>query len=180
MSIYVFLDSDKSKIAQIDNFNDVKDLEELLKSCKRKFYLPNMNEKEYGFKAMLGQTLLKDIDQYKAEREELNKSMSDQPGDFADIEESDILVCRNLVEEAKETMIQLTNLLNEVRLSTVEEDEMPMGFEAPSFDPTEHLSSVELIAQNFAAENEVFIHNFIDLEGISYLMRLIKECQQID
>ena len=62
MSIYVFLDSDKSKIAQIDNFNDVPDLETLLKACKRKFYLPNMIEKEYGFKAMLGQTLLKDID----------------------------------------------------------------------------------------------------------------------
>ena len=31
--------------------------------------------------------------------------MSDQPGDFADIEESDILVCRNLIEEAKETMV---------------------------------------------------------------------------
>ena len=46
----VYLDSDESKVAQIDNIAKIDSLEELAQICKRKLHLNDINLAEYGFK----------------------------------------------------------------------------------------------------------------------------------
>ena len=53
-SVYVILDSDHFKIAKIDNINQIKTLEKLLEICKKKLHMPEMEERDFGFKSMIG------------------------------------------------------------------------------------------------------------------------------
>ena len=48
--IYVFLDSDETKKAEINNINEIRSLQELMTIVKTKLVLPDMDEAKFGFK----------------------------------------------------------------------------------------------------------------------------------
>ena len=123
-----------------------------------------MEESSYGFKTMLGQTLLRDINQFKRERENLNKSpkkmQKSKAGGLGDVDEADILICRQLQDEAKESWNKLNAILTEIKASRNFEDGKS---EVADFDPADHIGTLELLSVNFRAENDVFVENFVQM-----------------
>ena len=62
MLVHIYLDSDESQVTQISNINDIENLDELYKICKREFQLPSsFDESMYGFKTNVQQILLSEI-----------------------------------------------------------------------------------------------------------------------
>jgi len=44
------------------------------------------------------------------------------------------------------------------------------------FDPTDYLYDLELMANNFRAENDVFVEKFAQMRGIQEIMELVEVC----
>jgi len=102
-TIYVFLDSDESKFAEIKNIDSISSLEELMQICKTKLRLPNMDESQYGFKTKFEAALLQDITDITkkattANRAEFMAEKSHLDGNLT----TNNLICRNLLDEAVE------------------------------------------------------------------------------
>ena len=48
--MHIFLGSDESKLAQINDVNEIKSIAELMDICKRKFKMGNLDVTNFGFK----------------------------------------------------------------------------------------------------------------------------------
>ena len=91
--------------------NDIDDLDQIMKVCKREFQLPkNFDEMMYGFKTKVQQILLSEIgDIVKTKKQTINERHLNDKDYYDDNIRADTLILRNLMSEAKDSVSAIKN-----------------------------------------------------------------------
>lgn len=152
----------------IDNVSKFRDLYGLMTECKKKMNIPDIDISDYGFQTKQQLVLISDISDIDKSKKGMVGEKHLQDKDYFDNNlVTDLIVLRNLQQEAMEAVNEITTITKEIGKSKglpekerIQKEKIQVG-------------KVRRISYNVRSQIEKFVLDFVACDGIKEIMKLI-------